>query len=330
MIIHDSHDLRYRSPFGARETGSNVTISIFAQDALSAAVQLWGEGFEERRIDMDQSGFSFSVNLTMPEYPCVLFYYFIIDMGEYQVFYGNRQDMKGGEGQVYESGPAAYQISVYKKALVPEWYKDAVVYQIFPDRFARSSSFDPAHVGTLPDIRGGVQRVLESHWDAIPENEFNDKGEIWRWKFYGGSLDGIIEKLDYLQELGITALYINPIFRARSTHRYDTSDYTQIDPVLGDEDSFIRLARSAREHGIRLILDGVFNHCGADSKYFDYYNQFHKEEGIEGAFHFPDSPYRNWFTFQPHDPGYRCWWNVPDLPDFVTTNKEYVDVLSYP
>ena len=328
MIIHNSHDLRYRSPFGACQAGSSVALTIYAQDAESVNLHLWGDGIPEQILEMDQLGSTFSYMLNLPEDPCVLFYYFSVIYPDKTVYYGNNPDCMGGEGQIYEDSPASYQITLYNSVPVPKWYKDAIVYQIFPDRFARSSDFDPAHAGTLPDVRGGVQRVIESDWNEIPVNEFNSKNEIWRWKFYGGSLKGIREKLDYLKDIGITAIYLNPIFLARSTHRYDTSDYMMIDPLLGDEEDFKDLAEAARNCGIRLILDGVFNHCGADSKYFDYFNQFHEEEGIKGAFNFTTSPYRSWFTFQPHDPGYRCWWNIPDLPDFITTNKEYVNFIT--
>ena len=328
MIYHNSHDLRYRSPFGACQTAGSVTLTLLAENAYNAYVHLSGDGIEEQIIEMQHRKDVFSAVIALPEDPCVLFYYFSADCPEGTVFYGNNPECLGGEGQIYEESPASYQITVYKNTPVPKWYKDAVVYQIFPDRFARSSDFDPANAGTLPDVRGGVHRVIEYDWDAVLVNEFNSKNEIWRWKFYGGSLKGIKEKLEYLKELGVTAIYLNPIFKARSTHRYDTSDYMQIDPLLGTEEDFADLAKTAESYGIKLILDGVFNHCGADSVYFDYYDQYHEEEGTQGAFHCKASPYRSWFTFQPYDPGYRCWWNIPDLPDFVTTNSEYVDFIT--
>ena len=328
MIIHNSHDLRYRSPFGACEAGKYAALTIYAENVTSVRLCLWGEGRPLRCFDMNQSGNTYSLNMELPAQPCVLFYYFVIKKGINEVYYGNNPEKYGGEGQLWDENPVPYQITVYKSTPVPQWYKDAVVYQIFPDRFARDSSFDPAHAGTLPDIRGGVQRIIESDWYALPANEFNDKREIWRWKFYGGSLKGIEEKLDYLKELGITAIYLNPIFRARSTHRYDTADYMETDPVLGTEDDFVSLADEARRRGIRIILDGVFNHCGADSRYFDYYDQNYQENGEKGAYNHTSSSYRSWFTFQPHSPGYRCWWNIADLPDFVTTDKDYIDFIT--
>ena len=328
QFYHNSHDIAYRRPFGAAETGSSVYLMLYAEGAISVALHVWRESYGEDVLPMDGNGFQFFINLLLPEEPCVMFYYFSIDMGDHMVCYGNNPECLGGPGCDYSEVPPAFQITVYRNTPVPRWYKDGVVYQIFPDRFARSKDFDPAHAGTLPDVRGGVDRCIEEDWDAIPVNEFGGTSDIVRWKFYGGSLDGIREKLDYLQGLGVTVIYLNPIFLARSTHRYDTADYMEIDPVLGTEESFCALAREAKSRGIRIILDGVFNHCGADSRYFDYFNQFHREEGLKGAYHFPSSPYRSWFTFLKGKPGYRCWWNIADMPDFETTNPEYVEFIT--
>lgn len=330
--LHNSHNRNYRTPFGACEAGASVQLTLEAEPAERVTLSLWQEGQGETLLPMDlqEGSSSFSVKVDLPAGPGVLFYHFIIQNQEEVLYYGNNPERLGGVGQLYtEKDVPSYQITVYRPTPVPEWYKEGIVYQIFPDRFARSEDFDPSRVGTLPDVRGGVERCAEPDWNAVPVNEFGPSGDICRWKFYGGSLQGIREKLDYLQSLGVTVLYLNPIFRARSTHRYDTSDYMTIDLALGTEDDFVRLAQDARDRGIRIILDGVFNHCGADSLYFDHFNQFHDEEGTQGAYHFPESPYRSWFTFYPDEkPGFRCWWNIADLPDFVTTNPEYVEFIT--
>lgn len=327
-IIHDSQDIRYRSRFGACHAGEDITLSIYAPEADSVQLRLWREGHGEDLINMNQVLSVFTATITLPSVPCALFYYFIVTNASKTLFYGNNPDSLGGLGQVYDYPPSSFQITVYKETPVPEWFKNAIVYQIFPDRFARSSAFDPDNFGTLPDVRGGVKRVVETDWSQPPVNEFDKNGEICRWRFYGGSLDGIREKLDYLEGLGITVIYLNPIFLARSTHRYDTADYNMIDPGLGNEEAFKKLADEALKHGIRIILDGVFNHCGADSKYFDLYDQYYQEGGEKGAMNHIDSPYRSWFTFQPEGHGYRCWWNIADMPDFVTINPEYVEFIT--
>ena len=120
----------------------------------------------------------------------------------------------------------------------PYWVQDAIFYQIFPDRFANGDkSNDPPNV---------------QEWGSPPTS----------WGFQGGDLRGILQRLDYLLDLGITALYLNPIFAANSTHRYNTSDYYQIDPRLGSLADFRSLVEAAHRNEVRVVLDGVFNHCG--------------------------------------------------------------------
>jgi glycosidase len=178
---------------------------------------------------------------------------------------------------------------------VPDWVQDAIFYQIFPDRFANGdTSNDPFNVqpwGAPPQLRG----------------------------FQGGDLEGVIQKLDYLHDLGINAIYFNPIFRAASNHRYDAHDYFQIDPKLGDLNTFKRLLTLAHGRGIRVILDGVFNHCGRG--FFAFSDLVENES---------DSPYLNWFhvkSFPLHaydagPPNYKCWWDVKSMPKFNTREPQ--------
>ena len=330
-ILHDSHNENYRKPFGAVPEGSKVSLSIYAPEALSVQLRLLKDGEEEQLIAMarklrknsDKESNYFSVDIKVPDEPCVLWYFFVIKTEETELCYGLSRDGFAGPGEVYIcEEPGSYHITVYKKAQVPEWYKDSIVYQIFPDRWARSADFDKKRAAELLDDRGAVKRELEKDWYKPPANEFGTDNEICRWKFYGGSLNGIRENLQYIKSLGVTCIYLNPIFRARSTHRYDTTDYMSIDPLLGTEEDFKMLCAAAEEQGIRIILDGVFNHCGADSIYFDRFDLF----GC-GAYKREHSKYRKWFTFYG-DEDYRSWWNIKDLPDFDTANEEYIDFIT--
>ena len=182
----------------------------------------------------------------------------------------------------------------------PEWVKDAIFYQIFPDRFARSEA--------LPKP-GNLQP-----WGAPPTPH----------GYQGGDLLGVAEHLDYLADLGINAIYFNPIFASGSNHRYHTYDYYQVDPLLGGNDALRRLLDAAHERGIRVILDGVFNH--ASRGFF----QFH--DILENG---PESPYLDWFTvrgwpLRPYgskQPNYDCWWNLPALPKFRTTTPAVREFL---
>ena len=138
----------------------------------------------------------------------------------------------------------------------------------------------------------------------IPNDKPDRNGIVQNNDFFGGNLRGIIEKLDYLEDLGITVIYLNPIFEAYSNHRYDTADYQSIDPMLGTEDDFKELCNKAVEKGIRIILDGVFNHTGSDSLYFNKKGRYPES----GAYQSKDSPYFHWYRFLEFPEKYDSWW----------------------
>jgi cyclomaltodextrinase len=174
----------------------------------------------------------------------------------------------------------------------PEWVKDAVFYQIFPDRFAKGEAV-PKPSNLEP-------------WDSPPTIH----------GFKGGDLLGVAENLDYLQALGITAVYFNPIFQSAANHRYSTHDYYQVDPILGGNEVFRRLLEEVHRRGIRVILDGVFNHVGRGFFQFNHI--------LENG---PASPYVDWFHVEGFplnaysgQPNYECWAGCPDLPEFNTDN----------
>lgn len=183
----------------------------------------------------------------------------------------------------------------------PDWVKDAVFYQIFPDRFARSDRIaKPSH--------------LES-WDAPPTYH----------GFKGGDLLGIVEHLDYLEALGVTALYLNPIFQSAANHRYHTFDYCRVDPLLGGNEAFETLLTAAHDRGIRIVLDGVFNHA---SRGFFQFNHI-LENGQA-------SPYLDWFRIygfplnayvENRPPNYAAWWNLHALPQFNHDNPDVREFL---
>ena len=171
----------------------------------------------------------------------------------------------GGRGAFAYGVPPSFQITVYdqKRSVLPTWYKDAVVYQIFPDRFARDDAWrERTEAAISPDHRGIPRRIVDD-WNTHPRYDRLPNGDIASWDMYGGSLEGIRGKLDYLESMGVTALYLNPIFLAQSNHRYDTADYLQVDPMLGTKEDFGRLCASATEHGMSIILDGCSTTRGA-------------------------------------------------------------------
>ncbi len=194
-----------------------------------------------------------------------------------------------------------FQLSVYEKEFtVPEFLKGGIIYQIFPDRFY--SSNDNKTIGE--------DKILHKNKKDLPIFLHNADGEILNNDFFGGDLKGIIEKLDYLKELSVTAIYLNPIFKAYSNHRYDTANYFEIDPILGTEDDFKNLINEAGKKGIKIILDGVFNHTGSDSVYFNKEGKYN----TVGAFQSENSPYIKWYDFIKHPKVYNSWWGIKTLP----------------
>ncbi len=321
QICHDSQNIRYRNPFGAVTCSQTVTLNLYAPGAHGASVRLWREGKGETMVTMHQSAALFSADIQVPEEPCVLWYFFVVNYGDRIICYGNNPESLGGEGTVYEGmQPPSFQITVYNEFESPSWYKNALVYQIFPDRFARGEDYEERkEAALLPEGWKGAARFFEEDWYQIPSYRKDAEGNVTDWQFYGGTFRGIREKIPYLKSLGVTALYLNPIFKAASNHRYDTADYLQADPLLGDNEGFRQLAQECLENGIRIILDGVFSHTGADSIYFDKYENY--KSG--GAFNHKNSKYRSWYRFRDEAPGYECWWGVTDLPNVEETDPSY-------
>ncbi|MCQ4638313.1 4-alpha-glucanotransferase [Anaerovorax odorimutans] len=330
---HNSQDTAYRDPQGAVPSGTQVTLSLLIEGGgpdLSCVLHLRQEDGDELRLPMDLAERSqgrrlFSVSAVISSVPSLCWYSFIISDGYgRELYYGNNSRRLGGEGCLCDRLPHPFQITVYTPCPVPAWYKNAVVYQIFPDRFARDPDWldRQARADRGPDWLG-PPRVIQQSWQDTPFYTRNSQGEVTRWSFFGGSLEGIRSRLLYLKSLGIGAIYLNPIFAARSNHKYDTADYFQIDPSFGTEEDFHRLARDARRLGIRLILDGVFNHTGADSKYFNRFGNYRQPGACQGA----DSPYHSWYRFTRFPDQYCCWWGVTDLPAVNKDDPSYQDFL---
>lgn len=206
---------------------------------------------------------------------------------------------------IITSNPQEYQLTVYDNNYkTPEWFMGGIIYQIFPDRFYRGNTEK-----VIEDYK-----ILRNDWGAMPYFLPNSEGEVLNNDFFGGDLKGISSKIDYLASLGVTVIYLNPIFKAYSNHRYDTGDFMQIDPLLGDLGDFKDLVNKASSAGIKIVLDGVFNHTGSDSIYF---NKNSRYESI-GAYQSNNSPYYDWFKFIKYPNEYESWWGIKTLP---ATNK---------
>ena len=204
-----------------------------------------------------------------------------------------------------------WQLTVYDNNYnTPEWIKTGAYYHIFIDRFFKAVNRPHRD-----------DSVLHSDWGDTPNYFPDESGETRNNDFFGGDLDGIIAKLPYLSELGVNCIYLSPIFEAASNHKYDTSDYMKIDPAFGDDEVFARLCSEAESYGIRIICDGVFNHTGADSRYFDKYSRY----GGTGAYNSQLSPYYKWYSFTNWPDEYECWWGIKTLPEVNKADAEYLE-----
>lgn len=312
-MIHNSHEAFYREPAGPAATGEKVTIRFRDGEAEHVTLRTWTG--EEAFYPMTRTeGDTWEASFTAPETPGLMWYDFVAEFpGNHRARYGNAADQLGGEGMVYEVGEvASYQLTVYRKGFkTPGFMHGANIYQIFPDRFCRAET-------KAKDDR--TDRHVHESWDEDLLTDSDPRsGDHMALDFFGGNLNGIRKKLPYLEKMGVTVLYLNPIFRARSNHRYDTGDYTQIDPLLGTEEEFRALCKAAGERGIRVMLDGVFSHTGEDSRYFNRYGHYDSV----GAWQSQESPYYAWYTFKHYPDTYACWWGIPSLPECRKENSDY-------
>ena len=323
-VPYRSRSTIHKTPFGAVPARDEITFRVvLPRDMGCRGVRLcWGDydgawetsaNFGWERMERDWEEW-WACRLKIEE-PGLYRYRFTYDSDGGGGVIG---DEGGGVGCAGEG--AYWQLTVYDKAFaLPDWVPGGILYQIFPDRFYRDDNYELRI--THYELSN---RVLRLDWGGQPRWEPDERGRITQHDFFGGSLAGVREKIPYLQSLGVTCVYLNPIFLAQSNHRYDTADYLQIDPLLGDADDFRALCAGCHEAGIKIILDGVFSHTGADSVYF---NQFGRFPG-PGAYESRDSKYFAWFTFR-HWPGdYASWWGIDILPELREDNEDVLDFFT--
>lgn len=320
-MLHDSSLDLFRDPVGAVSTGTPVTIRLRVrlENVSSVYLCLFRKEFREEYL-MRHAGEYWEIDITAPAVPEVYWYYFTVNIGGKICYYGTQGSRTGGIGCVYSMQPPSYQITVYDSGFtVPSWFQKSILYQIFPDRFRRSSD-RTAQKGIAYHLAKGRKVYCHEKWDEIPffsplpgEKDYNP------CDYFGGTLRGIEESLEYLRDLGVNVLYLNPIFEAASNHRYNTADYFSIDPVLGTSADFDSLCRKAAQMGIRMILDGVFSHTGSDSIYFNKEGRYK----VLGAANSPDSEYYPWYDFERYPEKYRCWWGFSSLPEVNESEKSW-------
>ncbi len=297
-FYYDSFDEKYKRPFGCLPQRSVCAISVEQQgetDASRLFLEVRREDGFFLSLPLKKDGPWHSGTFVLGEIG-LYFYRFRLEQEGRQIPLGMGEERK----TLTENG-GEWQISVIDSTFqTPAWCHGTTMYQIFPDRFHREGT---------PNLKGKLTPYRMHASLKEPPFQGPDENGLWNNDFYGGNLKGIEEKLPYLLDLGVKVIYLNPIFLAFSNHRYDTADYKTIDPLLGNEEDFRSLCDAAHRKGMRIILDGVFSHVGADSIYFDARHRFGT-----GAVSSPNSIYREWFDFQSYPNKYTCWWNIDTLP----------------
>lgn len=304
-IYYNPLDPACKSVLGGVRQNESFTIRIFGKSDEPCIFVLQRDGCEAQSLHMQNISGGWELQLSFSE-PGLYFYWFRLG--------GRRAALGEDRNAEFSDSASAYQILVYRECFAtPAWFKGGIMYQIFPDRFFKS--------GEILVEKG---KWLHRDWHETPEFRPNEKGKILNNDFFGGNFRGILKKLDYLQSLHVTVIYLNPIFRAFSNHRYDTGDYMQLDPMLGSEEDFSALVSECGKRGIRLILDGVFNHTGDDSRYFNKYGTYDEI----GAYQSKDSKYYSWYNFRHFPDKYDSWWGIDVLPAVNENFPSYIDFIT--
>ena len=315
-IKYDTESSDNKSIWGAVPTNQDVTFALeTGTDVSNVRMIVKGNPDDQKNLELTKDGdaangiqrWAVTTNFTKIG---ELTYYFVISNGSDVITYGDDDGYYGTGKTAALTDVAPYDLVVYQDGYqTPDWMKNAVIYQIFPDRFANGDTkndFNEA-VKDPHTSRGSSDYELIDDWYTLPENPeqegrvdeetykktgayFGD--QIWNNEIYGGDVQGIIDNMDYLKALGINVIYLNPSFASISSHRYDTSDYSKLDPILGDMGDFDELVRVAKENGMHIILDGVFNHVSDDSIYFDRYYKY--LQGGESVNHGKIGAYPYW------------------------------------
>ena len=280
----------YRIPEGAVKSGTPVSIylKIERRSAHNPSFCTENEHSPMKWVSFEK-GFDIYKTVFTPE-TGLYFFKFKIDIFE----------LDGG------------QITVYDKSFTtPDWIYGGLIYHIMVDRFCRS--------GDTP-VRDDA--IFHENKDDTPLFSPDENGIVKNNDFFGGNLKGIEDKLDYLSSLGVSAIYLSPVFKSFSNHKYDTGNYLEIDPMFGTEADLVSLCKEAKKRGIRIILDGVFSHTGDDSVYFNKYGNYDSV----GAYQSESSPYRSWYNIRSKN-DYDCWWGISTLPTVNKNEPTYIEFI---
>ncbi|TLS35605.1 amylopullulanase [Pseudalkalibacillus caeni] len=372
-LYHNTWEKAYRIPFGAVKAGEEVTLRIASKqdDLTQANVYLKNNNTgTSKLLSMKKAGTAngqdFWEATFVPEAKGVYGYKFIVHDQEAKAEYGE-DTAEGNTGKATDSNAELFQLTVFDPGYqTPDWMKESVVYQIFPDRFFNGNATND----TAKETARGNEPIEHRDWTQLPDNprlvdkEGYNGDEIWSNDFFGGDVKGIQEKLDYIQSLGVNTIYMNPVAKAASNHKYDATDWKSIDPMFGSPEEFKAFTDELENRGMHLIMDGVFNHVGDDSIYFDRYGKYEtvgayeywsliydlmNEKGLtedeakaearsqleaEGQVFNDEYGFHNWFNIKNEkvtgEDGkehydYQAWWGFDSLPEIESVPGDAVN-----
>ncbi len=317
-ILFDSKQTQYKTPFGTLTPGQRCRLNIhIPQTVPTTKVQCIlqrenGEGCGSYDLQLSKKEGCYEIysgDLVIDQ-PGLYFYYFYISKpdGGFRLFkQGDQTNMEAGDLWQVSCVPADFT--------TPDWAKGAIIYQIFPDRFCKSGAVD---------LTGKLEPyTIHQDWNEEVDWEPTEDGVVLNNDFFGGNFQGITEKMDYLADFGVQILYLNPISKSFSSHRYDTGDYKTPDPMLGTEADFAAMCDAAHKRGIKVVLDGVYSHTGSNSLYFNREGTFPSV----GAYQSEDSPYHDWYTFYDYPNDYHSWWGFDTLPTIRKMTPSFMDYI---
>ncbi len=307
----DGVDRSYKAAF---PSDKEITFTVKVPRKLGAAAVVLrinrdGEPYRDvslEYVNMSEGWDVYSTHLAPIESEGLFFYEFLFLRGWDTLFTSTHNNV---DFELVKESSQKFRMLIYDKSFsTPEWFHGRVMYHVFVDRFCRGEGH----------TEGRDDAVINEDWDGgVPQFPIHRGDRYSNNVFFGGNLWGVAEKLDYLERLGVGVIYLSPIFKAYSNHKYDTGNYLEIDKMFGGEEAFDNLIAKANERGIRVILDGVFNHTGDDSLYFDKYGKY----GGVGAYSDPKSPYIDWYEFSTYPGGYKSWWGIDILPKLNQHNE---------
>lgn len=297
-------------PAGSVQKGQKLNITLCLPRKAAAQnvfIYIHADGCEESAHKMCWSGIDRNMDIYSYVFcPC--------DTGLFWYNFSADGRVIGANNDSFIVEDNFFQLTVFDKIYEsPEHLSGGIMYQIMVDRFYCEEA-----IKTRDDV------VYRDDWGGVPGYQADTEGIVPNNDFFGGNIRGIIAKLDYLKSLNVSCIYLNPIFKANSNHKYDTADYKQVDPLFGTNEDLELLCSRAGEYGMSVVLDGVFSHTGSDSVYFDILGKY----GDSGAYRSKESPYYSWYKFNRYPDDYECWWGIKILPNVNELDPSYNEFIN--